>query len=115
MAPERVARRSFNSILANIFGAGWPNSFSALPFGVVWGISTFLRSQIARLAICTGERIASRFVPLSSGEERSADGCTAPNCEFRIETNAWAGKKRQLFTLPGGSDQKTLAGTSTLV
>jgi hypothetical protein len=38
------------------------------------------RSKIARLAICMGECSASGFVTLSSGEERSADGCTASYC-----------------------------------
>src|ERR1700722_14683735 len=35
-------------------------------------------------AICTGECIASGFVTLSSGEERSGYGCTASNCECEL-------------------------------
>jgi hypothetical protein len=55
MAPERVARRSFNSILANIFGTDWPNSFSALPFGVVWGISTFFEVENGEISYLHGQ------------------------------------------------------------
>jgi hypothetical protein len=42
------------------------------------------RARATACAIRTGECIPSGFVTLSSGEERSADGGTASNCECEL-------------------------------
>jgi len=69
------------------------------------------QSKIARLAIFMGE---CGFVTLSSGEERSADGCTASNCECESwRMHRRAGKGNSLRCWEGQT--KNAAGTSTLV
>src|SRR5580698_6972611 len=72
----------------------------------------FQRSR--RSGCATRDYSVDCFATLSSGEERSADACTASNCEMRVDNECKAGRKWQLFTLLGAVRQKILVGTSTL-
>jgi hypothetical protein len=64
--------------------------------------------EIASLAICTGEGIASGFVTLGSGEERSADGCTASNRECELTRMHRRAGKAALYAAGSGQTKNAV-------